>query len=103
MPLPLSLAGGSFSSGGCHAPHSHGVSSERVAWELRTYQLRLGYDAVPQFLELYADGLEVLRPARDYKNRHASILLTLEALVEAMEEVQKFFPERFGDGPEGRF
>ena len=34
------------------------------------------------------DGLEVLRPARDYKNRHASILLTLEALVEAMEEVQ---------------
>jgi len=34
------------------------------------------------------EGLEVLRPARDYKNRHASILLTLEALVEAMEEVQ---------------
>lgn len=31
------------------------------------------------------DGLEVLRPARDYKNRHASILLTLEAAVEAME------------------
>jgi NifU-like protein involved in Fe-S cluster formation len=34
------------------------------------------------------DGLEVLRPARDYKNRHASILLTLEAAVEAMEEVR---------------
>jgi len=33
------------------------------------------------------DGLEVLRPARDYKNRHASILLTLEAAAEAMEEV----------------
>jgi NifU-like protein involved in Fe-S cluster formation len=32
------------------------------------------------------DGLEVLRPAREYKNRHASILLTLEAAVEAMEE-----------------
>lgn len=31
------------------------------------------------------DGLEVLRPARDYKNRHASILLTLEAAVEALE------------------
>ena len=29
------------------------------------------------------DGLEVLRPARDYKNRHASIMLTLDALVEA--------------------
>ncbi len=33
------------------------------------------------------DGMEVLRPARDYKNRHASILLTLEALVEALEEI----------------
>ena len=35
------------------------------------------------------DGLEVLRPAKDYKNRHASILLTLEALSEAMEKVQR--------------
>jgi NifU-like protein involved in Fe-S cluster formation len=34
------------------------------------------------------DGLEVLRPARDYKNRHASILLTLEAAAEAMEEAR---------------
>ncbi|WP_210876957.1 iron-sulfur cluster assembly scaffold protein [Roseovarius autotrophicus] len=32
-------------------------------------------------------GLEVLRPARDYKNRHASILLTLEAVTEALEEI----------------
>lgn len=31
------------------------------------------------------DGLEVLRPARDYKNRHASIMLTLEATAEAFE------------------
>jgi len=30
------------------------------------------------------DGLEVLIPAREYKNRHASILLTLEATAEAM-------------------
>ncbi|MEM9583164.1 MAG: iron-sulfur cluster assembly scaffold protein [Pseudomonadota bacterium] len=29
------------------------------------------------------DGLQVLLPARDYKNRHASIMLTLDALVEA--------------------
>lgn len=34
------------------------------------------------------DGLEVLRPARDYKNRHASILLTLEAATEALEEIR---------------
>ena len=30
------------------------------------------------------DGYEVLVPARDYKNRHASILLALEAVTEAM-------------------
>ena len=29
------------------------------------------------------DGLEVLLPARDYKNRHASIMLALEAAAEA--------------------
>lgn len=34
------------------------------------------------------DGLEVLLPARDYKNRHASIMLTLEALAEAMAEAE---------------
>jgi NifU-like protein involved in Fe-S cluster formation len=31
------------------------------------------------------EGLEVLRPARDYKNRHASILLAWEATLAAME------------------
>lgn len=35
------------------------------------------------------DGLEVLRPAKDYKNRHASILLTLDALSEAMDQVSQ--------------
>ena len=32
------------------------------------------------------DGFEVLEPARDYKNRHASILLSIEATAEAMEQ-----------------
>jgi NifU-like protein involved in Fe-S cluster formation len=32
------------------------------------------------------DGFEVLEPAREYKNRHASILLAIEATVEAMEQ-----------------
>lgn len=32
------------------------------------------------------DELEVLRPARDYKNRHASIMLALDATAEAMEQ-----------------
>jgi NifU-like protein involved in Fe-S cluster formation len=31
------------------------------------------------------DGLEALLPARDFKNRHASILLPFEAAVAAME------------------
>ncbi len=35
------------------------------------------------------DGLEVLLPARDYKNRHASIMLALEATAEAMAEAEK--------------
>ena len=35
------------------------------------------------------DGLEVLIPARDFKNRHASILLTLEATSQAMAEAEE--------------
>jgi len=35
--------------------------------------------------EVPFDGLEVLLPARDYKNRHASILLSLEATLEAFD------------------
>ncbi len=32
------------------------------------------------------DGLEVLTPARSYKNRHASIMLALEASLEAFDK-----------------
>ncbi|MFC6638023.1 iron-sulfur cluster assembly scaffold protein [Sulfitobacter sp. JBTF-M27] len=32
------------------------------------------------------DGFEVLKPAVEYKNRHASIMLSMEAIVEAMEQ-----------------
>ncbi len=35
------------------------------------------------------DGLKVLEPAREFKNRHASILLALEATVEAIETAEK--------------
>ncbi|MFG5382008.1 MULTISPECIES: iron-sulfur cluster assembly scaffold protein [unclassified Yoonia] len=31
------------------------------------------------------DGLEVLQPAKDYKNRHASILLAFDATLDALE------------------
>jgi NifU-like protein involved in Fe-S cluster formation len=32
------------------------------------------------------DGFEVLRPAREYRNRHASIMLAIEATLEAMDK-----------------
>jgi len=35
------------------------------------------------------DGLEVLIPAREYKNRHASILLALDATVEAFQQAEQ--------------
>jgi NifU-like protein involved in Fe-S cluster formation len=34
------------------------------------------------------DGLEVLLPAKDYKNRHASIMLTLDAAVAAIDDIK---------------
>ncbi len=38
------------------------------------------------------DGFEVLLPARDYKNRHASIMLTLDAIDAAFEEAAQTSP-----------
>ena len=35
------------------------------------------------------EGLEVLLPAREYKNRHASIMLVLEALVTAFSQIKQ--------------
>lgn len=34
------------------------------------------------------EGYEVLLPAREYKNRHASILLSIDATLAALEEVE---------------
>lgn len=33
------------------------------------------------------EGLEVLRPAKEYKNRHASILLAFDATLDALEQL----------------
>ncbi len=35
------------------------------------------------------DGLEVLLPAREFRNRHASILLALQATLQAVEAAEK--------------
>ena len=34
------------------------------------------------------DGLHVLEPARDFKNRHASIMLTLDAILDAFADAE---------------
>ncbi len=34
------------------------------------------------------EGLEALVPARDFKNRHASIMLSIDATLEAMKQVE---------------
>jgi NifU-like protein involved in Fe-S cluster formation len=57
---------------------------ERARDELRAMLKQNGAPPSAPF-----DGLEVLQPARDYKNRHASIMLTLEAAAEAMAEAEK--------------
>lgn len=35
------------------------------------------------------DGYEALRPAKEYKNRHASILLSLDAILAAVDQAEK--------------
>ncbi len=56
---------------------------ERARDELKAMLKSDGPDPSAPFEEL-----SVLRPARDYKNRHASIMLTLDALSEAMAEAE---------------
>lgn len=57
---------------------------DRARDELRAMLKENGPVPAPPF-----DGLEVLLPARDYRNRHASIMLALEATAEAMAEAEK--------------
>lgn len=58
-------------------------------------ELRAGADALRAMLKEAApvpappfDGFEVLLPAREYRNRHASILLAIEAAAEAAESAE---------------
>ncbi|MGC9420169.1 MAG: iron-sulfur cluster assembly scaffold protein [Rhodovulum sp.] len=56
---------------------------EEARDQLRVMLKKNGPPPAPPF-----DGLEVLQPARDYKNRHASILLALEAALEAFDAAE---------------
>ena len=60
---------------------------------LNASQVQTGRDALAAMLkdsgpvpEPPFDGLEVLQPARDYKNRHASILLAFDATLAALKD-----------------
>lgn len=58
---------------------------QRARDELRTMLKNGGKVPAAPF-----DGFEVLEPARDYKNRHASILLSIEATCEAVEKALQY-------------
>ena len=67
---------------------AHAVGRDRAEIEAARDALRAmlkagGPPPAPPFEEL-----AVLEPARDYKNRHASIMLALEALAEAVAEAE---------------
>jgi NifU-like protein involved in Fe-S cluster formation len=64
----------------------------RVAVGLTRDEVAAGREALRAMLKDGAeppappfDGLEVLRPARDYRNRHASILLAWDAVLGAID------------------
>ncbi|MDO5657861.1 MAG: iron-sulfur cluster assembly scaffold protein [Paracoccus sp. (in: a-proteobacteria)] len=54
---------------------------ERAATELEAMLKEGGAAPAAPF-----EGLEVLRPARDYPNRHASIMLAWQAAIDAIDE-----------------
>lgn len=58
-------------------------------------QIRQGRDQLLAMLkeagpvpEAPFDGLKVLEPARDYKNRHASIMLAFDATLDALDQTR---------------
>jgi len=72
---------------------SAAILGEKVVGATRD-DLIAGRDALRAMLKEGADapagmwsGLEVMTPARDYKNRHASILLVWEGVVEAIDGI----------------
>jgi NifU-like protein involved in Fe-S cluster formation len=64
-----------------------GVSLDQVKQAQRALQTLLKEGGPPP--QVPFEGLEVLRPAKDFKNRHASIMLVLDAAVEAIDHYQE--------------
>lgn len=67
--------------------HVVGMTKEQIAkGRDQLFAMLKGDGAVP---EAPLDDLEVLLPAREYSNRHASIMLAFEATLEAIGETEK--------------
>ncbi len=67
---------------------AHAVGCTRAQIETAREQLKAMLKSGGPVPEAPFDGLEVLEPARDYKNRHASIMLALEATAEAFAQAE---------------
>ena len=68
---------------------AHAIGATRAQIETARDQLKAMLKQDGPTPDAPFDGLEVLRPAREYKNRHASILLALDATAEAMEQAEQ--------------
>lgn len=68
---------------------ANAVGCTRAQIETARDQLRAMLKSGGPVPEAPFDGLAVLEPARDYKNRHASIMLAIEATAEALEQAEK--------------
>jgi NifU-like protein involved in Fe-S cluster formation len=64
---------------------AHAIGRTRAEIEKARDQLKAMIKADGPTPDAPFDELEVLRPARDYKNRHASILLAWEATLAAID------------------
>lgn len=67
---------------------AHVIGRTRAEIEKGRHQLKAMIREDGPTPEAPFDELAVLRPARDYKNRHASILLAWEATLAAMDEAE---------------
>jgi NifU-like protein involved in Fe-S cluster formation len=65
---------------------AHAIGRTRAEIEMARDQLKTMIKEGGPVPDTPFDELEVLRPARDYKNRHASILLAWDATLAAMDE-----------------
>jgi NifU-like protein involved in Fe-S cluster formation len=65
------------------------VGRTRAEVETARDQLRAMLKEAGPVPDGHFGGLEVLLPARDYKNRHASIMLALEATAEAIAQAEQ--------------